>query len=74
MERYIFVEDVEEGNFLVRTKDAKQADDLLNQYNDPCNFGGWAQELVETVARILIAHNIDNWPDYGGFVYELELI
>lgn len=73
MTRYIFVADVYEGNYLLVTQDMQQADELLKQYNDPCNFDGMAQELIEPVAAALILHNVHQWQDYGGTVYELEL-
>lgn len=72
MARYIFVADFEAGDHVVKTDDAKQASDLLAQYNDPCNFDGMATELIPPAAFALIDRAIDQWQDYGGTVYQIN--
>ena len=71
MTHYIFVADIEAGDHIVKTDDTQQANDLLAQYNDPCNFEGIARELILPAAFNLIDRAIDHWYDYGGTVYEL---
>jgi len=72
MTRYIFVTDVESGDHVVVTDDTKQANDLLAQYNDPCNFDGMAHELIPPAAFDMIDRAIDHWHDYGGTVYQIN--
>ena len=72
MTLYIFVADLETGDHIVKTDDTQQANDLLAQYNDPCNFEGMARELIPPAAFKLIDRAIDHWHDYGGIVYQIN--